>query len=184
MAVEDLRAILPGASALIKALCDELDMAGVIDGAVRWDPAQCKLSPGTRIVALVVNALVHRRPLYRVEAFYAGKDVALLFGPGVGPDDFNDDALARPLDDLAAANPRAIFSQVAMNAVLRDGIEVRTLHADTTSRSVYGAYEGYPEEPLHITHGHSKQRRPDLKQFLFGPTCTTATWTTRPGTVR
>ena len=91
MGVADLRAILPGASALIKALCDELDLAGVIDGAVRWDPAQCKLSPGTRIVALVVNTLVHRRPLYRVEEFYAGQDVALLFGPGVRADDFTYD---------------------------------------------------------------------------------------------
>jgi len=168
MPEQDLRAIIPGASALIKALCDELEMAQVIDAAVRWDPRQCKLSPGTRIVALVVNALVHREPLYHVEAFYAGQDVALLFGPGVQAGDFNDDALARALDALAEANPSALFSQIALNAVLRDGIAVRTVHADTTSRSVYGAYEGYPEKPLHITHGHSKQHRPDLKQMVFG----------------
>ena len=91
MPEQDLRAIIPGASALIKALCDELQMAQVIDAAVRCDPQQCKLSPGTHIVALVVNALVHREPLYQVEAFYTGQDVALLFGPGVQAGDLTYD---------------------------------------------------------------------------------------------
>ena len=163
-----VQTIVAGASALIKRLCDELGLAEILDAAVRWDPKQCKLSPGTRIVALVVNALVHRRPLYHVAKFYAKQDVALLFGPEVRAEDFTDDALARALDDLAEADPKAIFSQVALRAVLREGMEVETLHADTTSRSVYGAYEGYPEDPLHITRGYSHQRRRDLKQIVFG----------------
>lgn len=168
MAIQDLRAIMPGASALIKAVCDELGVASLIDERVRWDEQPCKLSPGTRIVAMIVNALVHRTPLYQVEEFYAGQDVALLFGPGVSAQDFNDDALARALDALAEAEPRTLFTQLALRAVLRDRIPVKTLHADTTSRSVYGAYESYPTQPLHITYGNSKEHRPDLKQFLFG----------------
>lgn len=168
MAIQDLRAIMPGASPLVKAACGELGVASLIDERVRWDEQQCKLSPGTRIVAMIVNALVHRTPLYQVEEFYAGQDVALLFGPGVSAQDFNDDALARALDAVAEAEPRTLFTQLALRAVLRDRIPVKTLHADTTSQSVYGAYETYPTQPLHITYGNSKEHRPDLKQFLFG----------------
>ena len=48
--------------------------------------------------------------------------MALLSGLGVQADDFKDDALGRALNELAKANLGAISSQVAMNAVLRDGI--------------------------------------------------------------
>ena len=48
--------------------------------------------------------------------------------------------------------------------------ELKYLHNDTTSISVYGDYE-YAEanEPdFFINFGHSKAKRPDLKQFLYG----------------
>lgn len=55
---------MPGASALIKAMCDELGVAPLIDERVRWDQ-QCKLLPGTRIVPMIVSVLVHPRLPYR-----------------------------------------------------------------------------------------------------------------------
>ena len=44
------------------------------------------------------------------------------------------------------------------------------MHFDTTSISVYGDYE-FTEEPFKITYGHSKDHRPDLKQFLISMLC-------------
>ena len=46
------------------------------------------------------------------------------------------------------------------------------MHFDTTSVSVYGDYLPDEDEPcLRITHGHSKDKRPDLKQFVLSMLC-------------
>ncbi|MBU4392302.1 MAG: IS1634 family transposase [Actinobacteria bacterium] len=49
------------------------------------------------------------------------------------------------------------------------------MHFDTTSVSVWGDYPGCAEEDdperLHVTYGHSKDHRPDLKQFLIKMLC-------------
>jgi len=37
---------------------------------VTWVPKLCRLSPGTLLEALVINILVARKPLYRLEEFY------------------------------------------------------------------------------------------------------------------
>jgi transposase len=47
-------------------------------------------------------------------------------------------------------------------------VPIEGIHADITSISVQGAYEG--EGDLDITFGFSKAHRPDLKQFLIGLT--------------
>ena len=44
------------------------------------------------------------------------------------------------------------------------------MHFDTTSISVFGDYD-FIDPPLHITYGHSKDKRPDLKQFLISMLC-------------
>ena len=58
-----------GPAAFIAALYDELGIGRTIDEMVSWDQRQCRLSPGTRIKALVINIFGRRRPLYRVDEF-------------------------------------------------------------------------------------------------------------------
>ena len=134
-----------------------------------WDDKQCKLSPGLRVEAVIINTLMNRRPLYRLEEFFSDMDVSKMFGPGVKADDINDDAVGRALDKLAEANPREVYGTVSLKAVCHEGVSVEVLHADTTSVSVQGAYEENNEDDaLWLTFGYSKQRRPDLKQFMYG----------------
>lgn len=45
---------------------------------------------------------------------------------------------------------------------------IRTIHFDITSKSVQGAYENTAKVDFDITYGHSKDHRPDLKQFKIG----------------
>ena len=47
-------------------------------------------------------------------------------------------------------------------------ISIKSLHLDTTSISVEGAYEEESEGDFQIVQGHSKDHRPDLKQFKIG----------------
>ena len=90
-----MEAKVAGPGPMVAAMCDAVQLVEVIDGLVAWDPAQCRLSPGTRIKALVVNMLTERRPLYLVHEAYAERDVELVLGSGVKAADLNDNALAR-----------------------------------------------------------------------------------------
>jgi transposase len=47
------------------------------------------------------------------------------------------------------------------------------VHFDTTSRSVWGEYEFAETQdlPFQVTSGYSKDKRPDLKQFVRSPLC-------------
>lgn len=158
--------VTAGPAQVINQLCGEIGFEDLIDEQLEWDPSHCKLSPGQRLKALVINILCGRQPLYKVEQFYYEQDVELLFGPDVKAEDFNDDSLARGLDKLYQADPWKVYSSLAMSTLRALNLKLEVLHNDTTSVSVFGAYDR-PSE-LNITRGHSKDHRPDLKQIVLG----------------
>jgi transposase len=66
-----------------------------------------------------------------------------------------------------------LFTACAVRAATQFGLERRYVHFDTTSHSVWGEYD-FPEEqelPFRITYGYSKDKRPDLKQFVLSTLC-------------
>lgn len=156
-----------GPAGLIAALYDQLEFGKIIDDLVPWDPNQCLLSPGTRVKAMVINICCGRSPLYRVSEFYTGMDTENLFAKGITPDNLTDYNLARALDKLHKAGEEKVFSAISMHAICREDVQVSFLHSDTTSWSFYGEYEDEDDE-LTITHGFSKDKRPDLKQVIVG----------------
>ncbi len=160
--------VVVGAAPILRALADRIGLVPVIDQMVAWDPERCRLSPGERVLALVLNLLTDRQPLYQVTDAFRLTDVPLLLGPGVTAEDLTDDALGRALDKLAAAGPAAVFSAVAARAYAVEAIEQGGMHFDTTSRSLYGDY-ATADGRAGVTprHGHSKDHRDDLKQILF-----------------
>lgn len=161
-----------GSAPLISKLCDELDLSGIVNRTVTWDPKQCRTAPGTLIKGLVLNVLSGRKALYRVHEYFREQDLEVLFGSGIQADAFNDDALGRAMDKMADASPKLIYSNLILSAITKNKITVGSVHADTTSKSVHGVYEGSEasetEDSLFITHGYSKDHRPDLKQFMYG----------------
>jgi len=69
-----------------------------------------------------------------------------------------------------------IFTACAVRADQVFGFDKRYVHFDTTSVSVYGDYlppedPQAPEVPFTITYGYSKDKRPDLKQFVLSTLC-------------
>lgn len=89
---------------------------------------------------------------------------------------FNDTTLGRALDAVYEYGAGQLFSQVALAAAAAFPAEVdmRHLHFDTTSVSVWGEYaarEADGAEELRVTFGYSKDLRPDLKQFLLQMLC-------------
>ncbi|SCW59942.1 protein of unknown function, partial [Paenibacillus tianmuensis] len=155
-----------GPAVLVDRLCREIEFEQTLNELLPWDASRCKLSPGARIKALVINVLSGKDPLCHVKRFYRDQDVELLFGDGVTADDLNDDALARALDKLHEATPWKVYSTLAIRTMRKLGLPISTLHNDTTSVSLHSAYEG--EADLKIVRGHSKDYRPNLKQIMLG----------------
>ncbi|KAF5431191.1 Transposase [Candidatus Methanophagaceae archaeon] len=99
----------------------------------------------------------------------ATKPVELLIRAGLKADDFNDDVLGRTLDKLCENGPESAFIQITANAYR--ACSRHFLHGDTTSINLQGEYKHEEGDldavPIEITHGYSKDRRPDLKQFVI-----------------
>lgn len=164
---DNIDSIKVGAGPIVSALCYELGIPQTINTLVDWDEKQCKLEPGTPVLALIINILHGRVPLYRIEEFYKEQDTELLFGAGVESKHLNDDALGSVLDKIYAAGAKKVFSAVALAVLTREEIKVNTLHLDTTAKLVYGEYDR-KGGTIHITRGYNKERRTDLKQFKVG----------------
>jgi transposase len=160
-----------GSSSVVGAMCDAIKLVETIDSCVSWDERQCKLSPGTKIKAMIINILSGRSPLYTVHKYYEKMDVASLFGQDVNSSDFKDHNLARALDKLNEAGAKKVFSSVALNAVSHEDVSISTLHGDTTSWTLTGIYDEDDEsstKKFNITKGYNKDHRPGSNQFIYG----------------
>jgi transposase len=155
---------------IIKAYADHLGLVSLINHYV---PTEMEVDAGTVVLGLVLDTLSGRSPLYRLEEFFARQDTALLLGKALPPHAFNDDTVGRVLDRLYDLGTMKLFTACAVRAATQFGLERRYVHFDTTSHSVWGEYE-FPEEqdlPFRITYGYSKDKRPDLKQFVLSTLC-------------
>lgn len=137
-------------------------------------PSPQNISSGQVVAGMVMDTLSGRSPLYKLHEFFIGQDTQLLFGEELSPTDFNDNNTGKVLDNIHAYGPSKLFSQVAFQACHHQHLDTRFLHYDTTSKRVYGDYRFYAEETeetIAIVHGHSKDKRPDLKQFMIEALC-------------
>lgn len=152
---------------IIKAYAQKIGLVETID---RMVDTQMELSPGYAVLGMVLDTLSGRTPLYRLAEFFEEKDTELLLGSPIEPERFCDTNLGRSMDKIFETGTQKIFSQLAQNALSAFEIDPRRLHFDTTSVSVYGDYD-LLDPPFDITYGYSKDKRPDLKQFLVSMLC-------------
>jgi transposase len=154
----------------IKAYADQLGLVSLINHYV---PTAMDVDAGTIVLGLVLDTLSGRSPLYRLEEFFAHQDTELLLGKAIPPQAFTDDTGGRVLDRLYDFGTMRLFTACAVRASLRFGLEQRYIHFDTTSRSVWGDYQFAETQdlPFQITYGYSKDKRPDLKQFVLSTLC-------------
>jgi len=144
---------------------------GLVDIVDRELGCRMRVSPGEFLLGLVMNVLCGRSPVYRVEEFYHTRDVALFVGKEMTAESFNDDAIGRVLDRVYKYGTWKLFTLVCLRAFQNFGVDCSVAHHDTTSVSVWGEHEPSADDPIHITHGFSKDKRPDLKQFIISLLC-------------
>ena len=146
----------------------QMGVVDTLDAMLTWDRAQCNLSPGPRLLGLILCALFDRTALSRVERILVRQDIPVLLGPGVQARDLNDDALGRALDKLAQARPATVFHTVAAKVWAHERVPFDIPHGDTTAVALYGEYASPAPAALQIVRGYSKDHRPDLKQVGMG----------------
>ena len=120
------------------------------------------------LLALIKNILVERNALYAVGEWVALYDVGLVAQGKIG-----DDKLGRALDRLFAADRATLQTRIVLAVMNGFDLKIEQIHNDTTSVMVRGAYNGQNAKAVQLKRGHSKERRPDLKQLVYS-LCVTA----------
>jgi len=154
---------------LVAGTCKELRIAEFVDSLIPPDPQQ-KVTTGQAIVAMIINGLgFSNRSLYLFPQFFEKKPVDLLIHQGLVAEDLNDDTMGRSLDRLFSYGCTELFSSLAYYATEKEDVDKKFGHLDSTTFSVHGEYKSSEEEgaAIYITHGVSKQKRPDLKQLYL-----------------
>jgi len=147
-----------------------LGLVEMINGLV---PVEMEVEPGVIALGLVLDTLCGRSPLYHLEKAFGDCDRELLFGQQIPPGYFNDDNVGRVLDHLFETGTQKIFSALSVRALKHFPLSTKHVHFDTTSVNVYGEYLNAEDgdAPFKMAHGYSKDKRPDLKQFVLSLLC-------------
>ncbi len=158
---------------IIAGIIDEIGIVEIINEQLGIHCEE-KISSGIIVKGIILNAMGFvSRPLYLFPQFFNDKATEHLFGEGIYPEDFNDDRIGRVLDKLYKFGLNKIFLSIVVTALKKYQIEKIYSHLDSTSISLHGDYnfveneENSQEIPIQITYGYSKDKRPDLKQFLI-----------------
>ena len=170
---------------LIAGIIDEIGIVDIINNEIGIDPREV-VTAGQVVKAIILNGLGFvSRPLYLFPQFFEDKATEHLLGKGIEPQHLNDDKIGRVMDDLYGQGLSNLFLLIALAAREKYGIAPDFSHLDASSFSLHGKYEREsepdsiltlinPEQgqkvrelPIKITHGYSRDHRPDLKQFII-----------------
>lgn len=157
---------------IVAGICHRIDLIDTIDRFI--GPTHRKVSVGESVMAMILNALGFvSRPLYLMSEFFSNKPVDLLIRPHLRASDFTDDSLGRALDRLYENGVTEVFTKVACQALSTFDIHHRFVHLDSTTFSFHGVYDTDSEaaNAIEITHGYSREQRPDLKQVVVQLIC-------------
>lgn len=158
---------------IVAGICHEIELVKLIDETLPT-PSGRKVSCGTATLAMILNGLGFTgRALYLMPEYMENKPVDLLISDDLVASDFNDDTLGRALDELFQAGITEVFARIAREAVEKYELDDEFAHTDTSSFSLSGQYESEVAQEaeevrgaVKITHGYSKDHRPDMKQVV------------------
>ncbi len=162
-----------GGLPMVNHIRDRLGLAALLGQALGEVDGRAKLAPAAAIRLVISNLVLGREPLYALGEWAARYDPALLGLSDAEVGAINDDRVGRALDALFDADRASLLTAVMLRAIEEFSVDTCQLHNDSTSISVHGAYHhadgtarAGKATPV-ITHGHSKDHRPDLKQLVW-----------------
>jgi transposase len=156
---------------LVLGIVRKLNVAALIDTFCPPHPANV-LSCGRGVEALLLAILDGHHALSKVGARLEERGMFPFLPPGLTRASLHDYRLGQILEALFAAHLNRVFGAIALNALEVYAIATPWLHQDTTTITLYGAYEEEPHRgegpvPPRPAYGHSKDGHDDLKQVLL-----------------
>jgi transposase len=152
---------------LVLGMLRKLDVARLIDAIIPPHPEHV-LSCGRGVEALVLAILDGHHALYKVGQRLDERGMLPLLQPGLARASVHDTRLGQILDALFAAHLNQVFGVIALHALETYAIATPWIHQDTTTISLYGAYEAAAGiDAPRPAYGHNKDGRGDLKQVLL-----------------
>jgi uncharacterized protein DUF4277 len=134
---------------LVLGVIRKRNVAALIDTFCPPHPAHV-LSCGRGVDALLLAMLNGHHALYTVGTRLEDRGMFPLLQPGLNRISLHDDRLGQVLDALCAAHLNRVCGAVALNALEVSALSTPWLHQDTTTITIYGAYEeeAHPEPLL------------------------------------
>ena len=153
---------------IIAGTIKDLRIIELINERIPQDPRE-KISTGEAIAGMIINGLgFSDRPMSLTPQFFQNKAMEQLFRKGVTADDFNRHKLGRALDSCYTYGTDRLFAEISFAVCCQEKVDCRFNSEDTTTFSVTGEYDRECDEnAISITHGYSKDHRPDLKQAVL-----------------
>jgi len=160
--------------AVAAAYCHRLGLVDLIDELIP-SKKNAEMTPGEAVMAMVLDTLSGRSPLYRLQENMQDRDLEVLLGRAIPPEAFTDIRLGRTLDSVYEVGTQQVISELGVRAVKGFRLRADVGNYDTTSTSVWGDYRNCALDPRpsgpNITFGHSKDGQPGLKQFMIECLC-------------
>ncbi len=119
------------------------------------------------IMLLIINLTLGKQPLYELEQWVQSLDPRCLGYKTLEKGRFNDDRFGRALDKLYKADRATLMTQLVIDVVQTFDLKLDRIHNDSTTIKACGAYHGKSDTGFELKNGHSKDRRPDLKQLVY-----------------
>ena len=176
LADENVQTLSMDHHGIVAATCKDLKIAEKINDRIDTADKRRVVSAGKAVVAMILNGLgFTNRRLYLTHQFFETKPTEILLDENITATDITDHTLGRALDEIAEYGSSKLFGEIAFEVAIENNLLGTLNHIDTTSISVNGEYtqeennadkENKPSV-INITHGHSKDYRPDLKQVVL-----------------
>ncbi len=168
---------------IVAGIIDEIGIVNLVNKQLGIDEQEI-VNSGEIVKAIILNGLGFvSQPLYLFPNFFKDKATEHLLGKGILPEHLNDYKIGRVMDKLYNRGLSELFLLIALAAAKKYQINLEFSHLDSSSFSVHGQYNKarYSEDkstkvesdrdiepiPITITHGYSRDNRPDLKQFIL-----------------
>lgn len=145
----------------------DLGIIDIVNEKVESDDQE-HVKAGEIVAGMILNGLGFvGRPLMLTPQFFENKALEVLIRKGIKHEHFNRHKIGRVLDAIGNYGCEKLFETIALEVCNKEKVNMKFAHADTTSYSLSGDYDTDSDtERITITYGHSKAKRPDLKQVV------------------
>jgi transposase len=155
---------------LVASVILDLRLIEKIDKRINRPDPRRKMTAGQAVAVMIVNGLGFTdSPLYLYPDFFKDIDVEQLFGSTFSSADITADSLSKALDAIFQYGPSKLINEICCEMVIEQKLSGKIANLDSTSLSVEGEYKSSDADStaIKVTHGHSKDHRPDLRQIVL-----------------